>query len=384
MRFEFATVGKIVFGAGTIKEIGSLASGIGTHALVVSSQGGADPSPLNQFLSGKYLQHSSYTFSGEPSIGVVVDGVNLAKQKGCDFLIGFGGGSAMDMAKAVAVMLTNQGDLLDYLEVIGRGKTLERPAAPVIAVPTTAGTGAEVTRNAVILAPEQHFKASLRSPSMLPRVALVDPELTYSLPPALTATTGMDALTQVIEPYLSSRANPLVDALCKEGIQRAACSIRRAFDNGQDTKARMDMSLVSLFGGLALANAGLGAVHGFASPLGGVLQAPHGAICARLLPVVFSLNARALHRHQPESPIFPRFTEVAQWLTGSSLALVSDGVRWLEELCQDLHIPGLAAYGLQLRDLDDLVVKAASASSMKANPIELTCEELKEILEKAL
>jgi alcohol dehydrogenase class IV len=329
MRFEFATAARIVFGAGAFKEIGSIATGFGRHALVVSSQGGADPAALMRLLAERNLLCSPYSFRGEPAVDQVVEGVKLASQNGCDFLIGFGGGSAMDMAKAIAAMLTNPGELLDYLEVIGRGKTLSQPAAPVIAIPTTAGTGAEVTRNAVLAAPEQRFKASLLHPSMLPRVALVDPELTYSLPAPVTASTGMDALTQVIEPYVSVRANPLTDALCKEGVQRAARSLGRAYEHGEDAAAREDMALASLFGGLALANAGLGAVHGFASPLGGTFNAPHGAICARLLPSVFEVNVRALQMRQPQNPALERYGEVAQWLTGSPAASVNDGVRWL-------------------------------------------------------
>ena len=162
--------------------------------------------------------------------------------------------------------------------MIGKGQALASPSLPFIAVPTTAGTGAEVTRNAVLASPEHRVKASLRSPFMLARLAVVDPELTYDLPPAVTASTGLDALTQLIEPYVSSRANPMTDSLCVEGMRRAARSLPRVFADGRDAEARLDMSLASLFGGLALANAGLGAVHGFAAAIGGAFDAPHGAV----------------------------------------------------------------------------------------------------------
>jgi alcohol dehydrogenase class IV len=253
-----------------------------------------------------------------------------------------------------------------------------------MAIPTTAGTGAEVTRNAVLASPEHKVKVSLRSPTMLPRVALVDPELTYSMPPAITASTGLDALTQLIEPYVSSRANPMTDGLCREGMTRAARSLRRAYEQGDDVAAREDMALASLFGGLALANAGLGAAHGFAAPIGGAFDAPHGALCAALLPKVMQINVRALQERQPEHPSLRRYREVAQILTGNEGAEVADGVHWVERLSAALRVPTLASYGIGPGDFPGLVQKAAAASSMKANPIALTPEEMKEILERAL
>ena len=194
----------------------------------------------------------------------------------------------------MAALLTNEGDLSDYLEVVGKGRPLQNPAAPCIAVPTTAGTGAEVTYNAVLGVPDQHVKVSMRSPLMLPRWAIVDPLLTHSMPPELTASTGLDALTQLIEAFVSNKANPLTDGVCREGLQRAGRSLRRAFEDGSDAEAREDMSLASLFSGMALANAKLGAVHGFAGPLGGMTDAPHGVICGKLLPYVMQANVRAL------------------------------------------------------------------------------------------
>jgi alcohol dehydrogenase class IV len=251
-------------------------------------------------------------------------------------------------------------------------------------VPTTAGTGAEVTRNAVLTVPEQRVKVSLRSPLMLPDVAIVDPELTYSMPPGVTAVTGLDALTQVIEPFVSHLANPLTDALCREGIQRAGHSLRRAYGNGRDADARRDMALASLMGGLALANAKLGAVHGFAGSIGGMFAAPHGAVCARLLPYTMVANVQALQSRQPENPALPRYAEIARILTGDSSATVQDGVQWIQSLCADLQIPGLAAYGLTTDDLPTIVNKSKNASSMKGNPIQLSEAELTHILEQAL
>jgi alcohol dehydrogenase class IV len=272
---------------------------------------------------------------------------------------------------------------LDYLEVIGHGKALAHASAPFIAIPTTAGTGSEVTRNAVLASPEYRVKVSLRSPLMLPMIALVDPALTTDLPPAITASTGLDALTQLIEPYVCSRANPMTDALCIEGIQRAARSLRKAFENGSDLAAREDMAVASLFGGLALANAGLGAVHGFAGPIGGMFPAPHGAICAALLPQVMEANIRALGQRQPHSDALRRYDEVARLLTTRRDARCGDGVEWVRALISDLRIPKLATYGIASAHLPEIVEKAEHASSMKANPIALTKAELQSILEKS-
>jgi alcohol dehydrogenase class IV len=321
--------------------------------------------------------------AGEPTTAAISAGVELAKAERCDCVVGFGGGSAVDAAKAIAALLTNDGPLLDYLEVIGEAQPLTRPAAPCVAVPTTAGTGAEVTRNAVLASPPQGVKVSLRSPLLLPRVALVDPELTYELPPALTATTGLDALTQLIEPFLCNRANPLTDAVCVEGVRRVARSLRRAFEHGSDAAARADMAVASLFGGLALANAGLGAVHGFAGPIGGRFPAPHGTVCAALLPHVLEVNARALRERQPQAPVLGRFDEVARLLTDQAQATAADGVAWLRDLSRVFGIPGLRAYGVAASDFPGLIASAARASSMQANPLPLTPAELREILERA-
>jgi alcohol dehydrogenase class IV len=280
-------------------------------------------------------------------------------------------------------MLTNNGKLEDYLEVVGAGKPLLRSPAPHIAIPTTAGTGAEVTRNAVLGVPEHRVKVSMRSLFMLPRLAIVDPELTHSLPPALTATTGLDALTQLVEAYVSDKASPLTDGICREGIRRAGHSLRRAFENGDDDDAREDMAMASLFSGLGLANAKLGAVHGFASPLGGMLGAPHGALCARLLPFVMETNVQALRRREARSPALARYDEVAQLLTGKPAAKAIDGVIWVQQLCSALKIPSLAQLGFKEQDFATIVAKARKSSSMKGNPVVLTDDELVEIIRRA-
>jgi alcohol dehydrogenase class IV len=384
MRFEFATATRVIFGAGTLREVGPIAAEMGRRALLVTGRSTERVAPLLDALTAQGVEAVTFTVSGEPTTEVTRQGTEQARAAACDLVIGFGGGSALDTGKAIAALLTNGGVPLNYLEVIGKGKPLTQPAAPYIAIPTTAGTGAEVTRNAVLLSPEHRVKVSLRSPLMLPRLALVDPELTYSLPPGVTASTGLDALIQVMEPYVSLKANPLTDTLCREGMRRAARSLRRAYEHGDDPAAREDMALTSLFGGLALANAKLGAVHGFAGPLGGMFPGPHGAICARLLPHTVAVNVRALQERSPASPALRRYDEVAQILTGDAGATAGDGVAWVGELCQALQVPPLSSYGLKREDFPAVIQKASVSSSMRGNPIKLTFEELAEILTQAL
>jgi alcohol dehydrogenase class IV len=405
MRFEFATATQIIFGPGVICEAGAQAAKLGKHALVVTGANPSRAAPLLDALAVQGIAVTTFSVPREPLVETVRQGVQLARQQTCDLVIGFGGGSALDTGKAIAALAANPGDVLDYLEVIGKGQALLNAPLPFIAIPTTAGTGTEVTRNAVIGSPEHGVKVSLRSPLMLPRLALVDPELTHGLPPAVTASTGLDALTQLIEPFTCNKPNPLVDALCRDGIARSARSLHRAYES-DDPAARQDLSYAALLSGLALANAGLGAVHGFAGPLGGELCAPdgapasHGTLCARLLPFVVAANIRALETRQPESQVLSRYDEVAQLLTGNPHAHRADGVAFLHQLCADLHIPQLStlrqAQGKPFNpsagsgqaftsaQIPALVQKAARASSMKANPLVLTEEEMAGILTEAL
>jgi len=394
MRFEFATATRILFGPGTIRELPALAASFGGHTLLVTSQ--IDPATtvvdhltrlgwdLVKELREKGVSSTLISFQGEPTVEAVRTACGVAREAKADLVLGIGGGSALDAAKAIACLLVNEGDPLDYLEVIGKGKPVGRRSAPCVAIPTTAGTGSEVTSNAVLASPEHKIKVSLRSPLMLPQLALVDPQLTCGLPPALTASTGMDALTQVIEPYVSIKSTPITDAICLEGIHRGARSLPVAYREGDNEAARQDMAMTSLFGGMALANAKLGAVHGFAATLGGMFDAPHGAICARLLPIVMDVNVRALQERDPGNPALGRYATVAQILTGGPSSSVGDGVGWLENLSRELRIPSLGAYGLRATDFADVVDKSAVASSMKGNPIRLTANELTEILERAL
>ncbi|MBV9272440.1 MAG: iron-containing alcohol dehydrogenase [Verrucomicrobia bacterium] len=383
MKFELNTPGKIIFGAGSLVRLGELLSHWGKRPLIVHGRNPDRAKLVQGELAKSGFEAHLFSVRGEPTVTEIAEGRKQAKAAGSTLLIGIGGGSAIDAAKGISVLATNDGDLFDYLEVVGRGKSLSQPGLPCIAVPTTAGTGAEVTRNAVIASPEHRMKVSLRSAFLLPRIALVDPELTYSLSPQVTTATGLDALTQLIEPFVSNRANPATDGACREGIPRVARSLQRVVEDGLDSAAREDMALASLFGGLALANAGLGGVHGFASAIGGMFDAPHGLICGILLPFVVAANLEALKLRASSSPASVRYDEVGRLLTGSNKAVAADGLAWLKDLRQILNVPGLSSLGVEKKHIPEIAAKSAKASSMKANPIDLTVSELEGILEAA-
>ncbi|MCZ2074987.1 MAG: iron-containing alcohol dehydrogenase [Bryobacteraceae bacterium] len=384
MSFEFATASRIVFGRGAVREIVPSARRMGARALVVTGRHPERAGWLMTSLTAAGLDPAVFPVDGEPTIDSVRNGVELARKRACDVIISLGGGSAIDAGKGIAALLANNGDPLDYLEVVGKGRALEKPSAPFIAAPATAGTGSEVTRNAVLASPADKVKASLRSPFMLPELAVVDPELTLDLPPDITAFTGLDALTQVIEPYVSARRNAMTDLFCLEGMRRVSRSLVQAYDDGASIEAREDMAFASLMGGLSLANAGLGVVHGFAAPIGGMFNAPHGAVCAALLPHGIKANIRALTARAGDHEVLDRYQMVARILTGDEGASAEDGAAWVHELCRRLGIPGLAAYGVDAAAVPVLVEKASGASSMKANPLVLTREELTDTLERAL
>ena len=383
MRFEFATDERIIFGPGTVSQAASIALGLGKCACLVTGSSIKRSSFLIEQLDEKKIKYVTFCVTGEPTTIIVREGIKTARKAGCDFVISIGGGSVLDTGKAIAAMLTNHGELEDYLEVVGKGQPLIIRAAPHIAIPTTAGTGAEVTRNSVIGVPEKKVKVSMRSALMLPSVAIIDPMQTYSMSPTVTAFTGLDALTQLIEAFVSIKSNPLTDGICREGITAAGRSLLKAYKNGNDTDSRQDMSLAGLFGGLALANAGLGAVHGFAGPLGGMISSPHGAICAALLPGVMEINVRALQKRNPDSKSLSRYDIVAQILTKRADVQAEAAVEWIQQLCKSMQIPSLKKLGLTKDNFPVVIEKAKKSSSMKGNPIELEDVELEEILEKA-
>lgn len=384
MRFEFATSQRILFGPGTLTDVGPIARSLAARALVVTGRQPERSAELCSILKGQGLEVFLHPCGGEPTVEAARLGAERAKAEGCGLVLGFGGGSALDLAKAISALAANPGDPLRYLEVIGEARPLEARPLPCIAIPTTAGTGSEVTRNAVLASPAHGVKVSLRHPSMLPVLAVVDPLLTHGLPAEITASTGLDALVQLLEPYVSRKANAITDALCLEGIRHSVRSLRRAFENGQDAEARQDLSLASLLGGMALANAGLGAVHGLAAPLGGLRPVPHGVACAALLPHVWKRNVQALRQRDGSNPVLARFEELARLLTGQAQAGAEDAAAWMSSLVEDLGIPPLSRYGMQADDIPVVAEAALKASSMQANPVKLTAEELESILAASL
>jgi alcohol dehydrogenase class IV len=375
--FEFATAGRIVAGAGRSAELPGLLAGLGSRVLVCT---GANPARHAGLLARLGLPATIVQVAGEPTIEEARAATAAAREHGADVVAAIGGGSVIDLGKAVAMLLGNGGDPLDYLEVVGAGRAITEPAVPCVAVPTTAGTGAEVTANAVLASPAHGLKASLRSPLMLPRVALVDPELTVTCPPPVTAASGLDALTQCLEPFVSVRANALTDGLAREGLRRAAAGLRAAYADGTDLAARTDMAMCSLLGGIALANAKLGAVHGLAGVIGGTAAVPHGMACAALLAPVAEANVRALRAADPDHPVLARYTEAARLLTGTQAAAIEDGVAWLRETTALLAVPPLGAFGLRPGQAGEVAARARTSSSMRGNPIPLSEDALREIL----
>lgn len=371
MVFEFSTAQRVVFGAGSFAQVKSCMDSVGRRPFVLT---GSNPDRYGLVVQKVVRNGIQDVVAGEPDFEGIRVLVERGRIAGCDSVLAIGGGSVLDAGKAVAMLLANGGDPLDYAEVIGSAKPITQVSLPCVAVPTTAGAGSEVTRNAVLRSKAHGVKVSLRSPGMLPVIALVDPELTRDLPRGVTAATGMDALSQVLEPFVSWRANPLTDALCREALPRLARALRVACENGQDMAARSDMALGALFGGMALANAGLGAVHGFAAPIGGCFDAPHGAVCAALLAPVMDMNVRG-----GNEALVARYTEVARILSGDHTATAEEGIRWVRDLTRNLKIPGLRAYGLTEEHADFVCERAAAASSMRGNPVDLKPEALREV-----
>ena len=379
--FEFATAGRVLVGAGRSADLPALLAAGGTRALVCT---GASPDRHAELLAGLGMPAAVFAVAGEPTVDLVRTAVAAAREHGADVVAAIGGGSVIDTGKAAAMLLGNGGDPLDYLEVIGAGRAITRPSVPFIAVPTTAGTGAEVTANAVLASPAHRVKASLRSRTMIPSAALVDPLLTLSCPPSVTAASGIDAVTQCLEPFVSPMANPLTDAVAREGIRRAAAGLRRAYADGSDLSARANMSVASVAGGIALANAKLGAVHGLAGVIGGTADVPHGMACAALLAPVIEANVQALNAENPAHPALGRYTEVARLLTGTPTASIEDGLAWIHETVTLLAVPGLASFGIRPQDAADVAARAAASGSMRGNPVSLAPGDLRAVILQAL
>lgn len=384
MNFEFYTAGKIIFKTGAVNEIGNAVNGLGNKFLIVSGgpflrENGTIENICSQI---EDIGCSWVVFEGvfqEPDPETITAAVELARAEGCDAVISVGGGSAIDTGKATAGLITNEGDIVDYLEGVGRGLTVINQPAPFIAVPTTSGTGSEVTKNAVITSIERRFKKSFRSEKLIANVAIVDPSLVISLPKNQTAASGMDALTQLIESYVSSKAQPIPSALALYGMELAARSLKRCYDAGSDVKAREDMAMASLLSGICLANSGLGAAHGIGAALGCYYGIPHGIACAILLPHVISLNMSVKLRE---------FAQIGCILTGvdegDDKKNAMAGLKWVENLSKHMDIPNdLKSYEIPKSDIEGLV-SASKGNSMRGNPVQLNDEELAAFIERLI
>lgn len=384
MNFNFSTSQQIIFGLGKISVLPILLQDIGKKIFILRTKSGAGFNSMLKIVETIGIDWVDFEVNHEPDLNLVSEAILLARKNKCDCVISIGGGSVIDTGKFVAIMMTNHGDVINYLEVIGKGESPKNPALPHIAIPTTAGTGSEVTRNAVLGVPELKIKISMRSNFLFPKIACVDPELTFSVPPTQTAFSGMDAFIQVIEPFVSKKNNQFTDLFCREGIRLAPDSLISAFKDGSDRVARTNMSWVSLLGGLCLTNSGLGAVHGFAGPIGGMYQLPHGAICAALLPAVMEVNIKVMKIRETNNQAINRYKEIFRIVTKNPHADIAKGIEWFKEFNSQLNIPTLSILGISQKQFAEIIDRATQSSSMKGNPIQLTRDDLHEILELAL
>ncbi len=380
MNFEFATAQKIFFGPGVINHAPDLIRGYGSRAVLITGQHNCEDNPIIRLMATDHeMKMIQIVCVNEPDIEFIQKSVEEVRRFHPDVVVGIGGGSVIDTGKALAILAANEGNVSDYLEVVGKGRQFVNHSLPFIAIPTTSGTGSEVTRNAVINDRNSSVKASLRSPFMLPSVALIDPELTLHLPPEITAATGMDALTQVIEPYLTRKANLLTDAICLQAISMANETLVTSYLEPENINARERMSLISLFGGLALANSGLGVVHGFAAAIGGMYpKVKHGQICAAILPSAFLVNRLATKGGPGFEVTFHRMEKISQLLSGDCQ---QPGEEILAEMARIMKIPSLSKLGIMKTEFNMIIEKATQSSSMKGNPISLSSEDLMKILD---
>lgn len=380
MKFEFIAPEKIIFGEETVTSVAGEAKKFGKRVCLITGKTAMNRSGIlnnvRNSLENADLEVIPFdNVIPEPTTKMVDECLSVVRTTGCEVVIGLGGGSALDVAKAVAGLANEKGISVEYQE----GRKIKKQGLPFIAIPTTAGTGAEASYNAVIINEERKVKQSIRDYSLMAKVAIVDPTLTLTLSPNITAISGMDTLVHLIEGYVSNSANPLTDALAIAGIKLVGSSLKKAVEDGQDKKSRTDMSLASLLGGMVLANAGLGAVHGLAAPLGPLYNIPHGLVCAILLPYVMEYNL--------ETSI-PKFAQIAYSLDTQTTNLSVEGAAFesvvlVEELISSLNLPfNLSSLGVQERDLP-IIVQGVS-SSLKYNPKEATFKELINILNNAM
>lgn len=388
MQLEFATAGRVIFGSDEFKQLGDLAAGFGERVFVLTGATSAHQSGLIERLDGllaaRMLTTRKAEIDREPTVSLV-DAISAgAREFNPSCIIALGGGSVLDVAKAVGCLLTNGGSVEEYLEGLAAPpRAIEKPSVPVIAVPTTAGTGSEVTKNAVIRADDGSFKKSTRSPLMRPAIAVVDPMLSATMPPAVTAASGMDAQTQLIEAFTSRRAGILTDGLVREGLSLISTALEQAYSNPNDLAARESMAMASLLSGMALDNAGLGAVHGLASPIGAMFEIPHGVICANLLPEITEANIECARNEDPTGKTVRKYQDVARMLTGDSEGMLKRLVTTLRIQRRTLRIPPLGTFGFSAEDIPRILA-GCRAGSMNTNPIHLEDAVLAEAVRAAI
>jgi alcohol dehydrogenase len=395
--FGLGRLPRITFGAGVFSRVPAIVARHGSRALLVTGGRSFNASPRREELETGLAEAGvtllgSVSVAGEPSPADVEVPVREYRGQGLQVVIGVGGGAALDTAKAIAGLLPVTTELMDHLEGVGRGIAYAGTALPVVAVPTTAGTGSEATRNAVISerGPDG-YKRSFRDESMVPADAVVDPDLLATAPPSLIAANGLDALTQLLESMTSQRSTPFTDALARDGL--AACRdgllAWHADPDGPDAAAaRSRMAYAALLSGVCLANAGLGAVHGFASPLGARLPIPHGMACGAVLWQTIRANITALNERAPESPALPKYAQAGRILADLP-STIRDGaarvalVDTLHDMVEALAVPPLSAFEMTAEDIP-VIVADSPGSSMRTNPVALADEELTAILRQAL
>lgn len=369
--YQFAIPGQIVFGRGEARQAARLVLARGRHVVLVHGASAARAAWLRADLMGQGAEVTLIDCPAEPDLPRLEAAVARLRPLHPQVIVALGGGSAIDMGKALAALLPGSGAPLDHLEVVGQGLPLTADPLPFIAIPTTAGTGAEATRNAVISLPDHARKVSLRDPRMIPDVAIVDSTLMEGAPRAVVLAAGLDAVTQVIEPYLCTRANPLTDAICHDAIPRGLRALKAVIE-APGPEAWDEMAHVSLCGGIALSNAGLGAVHGLAGVIGGITGAAHGAICGALLPHVLAANALAV---DPETALAARF----RWV----LDQVTQVYGSLPRFAAWARGHGLPPLAVSASDRDTVADAARVASSMRANPVDLSAMTLQQIIAQA-
>lgn len=389
--FSLSRLPRIVFGAGRLAEVPRLAREFGHRALLVTGRHAFIASPFwAPFIDGLRRQDITWeheTISGEPSPAVIDEAVARQRGHGIEVVIAVGGGSVLDAGKAIAGLLRHNESVMHYLEGVGSGE-YQGPAVPFIAAPTTAGTGSEATKNAVLSVQGPHgFKKSFRHECLVPAYAVVDPELLRTCPPALIAANGMDALTQLLESYVSSKANPITDALALSGLR----AVREGFfpawrgDGPDAADGRASLAYGALLSGITLAQVGLGSVHGLASPLGAFFPIPHGVVCGTLLATASEVNIRALRARAPDGPALKKYAELGALLSGAphgNAAAACDAlVATLSAWTEQLDLPRLRDYGVAPADFDKIVAHSRG-NSMKTNPILLEDREIREIVER--